>query len=103
MAMFGKSPYTCPECDGSGEIECVACGADCECDHCEGTGWDSDQVDVRAFLAAERALHQTMREAGLSILTHEWIDDGTRLGRDGGEYGRVAVADYLIDKKGRDS
>ena len=53
---------TCPECEGSGELLCTACGgsgydedddpcADCEgngsieCDTCEGTGEIADDAD----------------------------------------------------------
>ena len=100
MGWLGESDYNCPECDGEGEAECYNCGSECECDYCDGTGWDPEQVDVAAFAEAEKALNQKMREAGCTCLTHEWVDrdTDTRLGRSGGEYGKVAVQDFLLDE-----
>lgn len=98
MGWLGKSEYNCPECDGDGEYDCPECGAECVCDHCDGTGWDPDKVDVPAFAKAEEALFQIMRDAKCAALTSEWIVDGKRLGRTGGSYGQVAVKDFLLDE-----
>ncbi len=97
MGWLGESEFNCPECDGEGEVECCDCGSEIDCDHCAGTGWDADQVDITAFIAAEGALNQKIRDAGSLVPTHEGIDrtTNTRWGRDGGKYGRVAVIDYL--------
>lgn len=91
---LGESPYNCPHCDG-GTATCECCGNECECEECDGTGWDSDVVDVTAFKAAEATLTEKMKAAGRHVLTYEWIEGGKRLGRNGGEFGRVAVADFL--------
>lgn len=92
MGMLAESEYDCPECDGEKEAGCPACGQDIPCDYCDETGWDPEQVDVPAFKAASKVLQD------LSGFTQEWIDrtTNTRLGRDGGKFGRVAVADFLI-------
>ena len=93
MGWLGESEYNCPECDG----ECMEYGTHYECPECEGTGWDPKQVDIKAFKAAEKALNEKMSAAGCVAGTYEWIDHeaGERLGRSGGKYGHVAVADYL--------
>ena len=101
MGWLGDSPYNCPECDGGKEISCCECGAIVDCDYCDGTGWDPEQVDIPAFQAAEKAIYVKIREAGGWVLTHEGIDveTNTRWGRDGGKHGRVVVTDYLIASK----
>jgi hypothetical protein len=97
---LGESPYNCPDCDG-GEAVCECCGTDCECPECEGTGWNPELVDVPAFKAAAEALNERARAAGSCALSWEWVENGKRLGRNGGEFGRVAVADFLKEKGGK--
>ena len=97
--MTTKSKYFCPECDGDGEYECPTCGqGEIECDYCEGTGWDPEQVDVAAFQAAVVVMHNKALAAGSTVLSCEGIDQttNTRWGRDGGKHGSVAVIDYLL-------
>ena len=102
MGWLGKSEYNCPECDGDGECECSCCGAELECDHCNGTGWDPEQVDIDGFARAVDALEQKMKDADCVIFTHEWIDreSDERLGRSGNfvehDWGEVAVKDFLL-------
>lgn len=98
---LGDSPYNCPHCDARGTVECSECGTEHECEECRGTGWDPAFVDVDAFWGAALNLDDKIRDAGRLMLTHEWIENGRRLGRDGGpEFGRVAVADFLLEKGG---
>jgi hypothetical protein len=94
---LGESPYNCPECD-AGEDVCDCCGHVCECIDCDGTGWDAEQVDIEAFKAAVAAMEEKARVAGAYPLGHEWIVLGQRLGRKS-EFGSVAVADYLLERK----
>lgn len=97
--MATNSEYFCPECEGAGEYDCSECGiGEIDCDHCEGTGWDPEQVDVAAFQAAVEVMHQKARDADCAFLSSELIDlkTNTRLGRDGGDFGSVAVIDYLL-------
>lgn len=97
MGWLGNSEYNCPECDGEKEVACPECGAEHECDNCDGSGWDPEQVDVPAFLAALESMHKKARDDGSQILSHEGIDHktNTRWGSDGGKYGSVAVIDFV--------
>jgi len=99
MGWLGKSEYNCPECDGEREVICTECGTEVECDRCDGTGWDPEQVDIAGFKAACESLNEKMLAHG-SWGSCEWIDrkTNTRLGRDGEKHGQVAVADFLIGK-----
>lgn len=33
----------CPECDGAGEVNCLACGSVTDCGNCDGTGEVEDE------------------------------------------------------------
>ena len=97
--LVGESEYNCPYCEGEGDVECIECGTEHRCDQCDGTGWNPEMIDIAAFEEAHRALNEKMSAAGCYGLTWEWINKGQRLGRSGGNYGRVAVADFLLDKE----
>ncbi len=45
---------SCPECKGDGNIECSECGAEHECDHCRGTGYNPEVVDLDCWLAGRK-------------------------------------------------
>ncbi len=45
---------SCPECSGDGNIECSECGVERECDHCRGTGYDPEVVDLDRWLAGRK-------------------------------------------------
>ncbi len=47
-----KSKYPCPECDGDGEVECCECGSDKDCEACDGSGIDTEKINVKAYNAA---------------------------------------------------
>lgn len=74
MGWLGESKYNCPECDGEGETECGECSAEHECEHCSGSGWNPELIDVPAFLAVSKKL-------SLGGITCEWIEGGRRIGR----------------------
>lgn len=103
MAWFGSSIYECLDCDGDGESECDCCGNEGTCRHCQGTGLDSSLVDVRAYSAAVDTLNKKMIAAGCAALTWSWLDDqgsenAVWLGRQGGEFGSVAIEDFLTSE-----
>ncbi len=99
MGWLGESEYNCPECEG-GLVECPVWSIQ-ECEHCHGTGWDPERVDVVGFKAACDSLNEKMFADSCANGSWEWIGHktNTRLGRDGGKFGRVAVADFLLETK----
>lgn len=65
--------YTCTDCSGIGESECFECGQDRECEACDGTGLDSDQLDIAAYQAANRRMmaearsSDSLKEHGVTV------------------------------------
>lgn len=87
---FGSSDYDCPWCDGNGDVQCDCCGGDEECSHCRGSGLDSEQIDIRAYEKACRAMK------GPGGGTGAWVEGRKYIGRrsmDGSE--TVAIADFI--------
>lgn len=93
--MYEYSEFRCEECDGEGRIECSECGQECECAECKGSGLDPIQVDVDGYMAAVRKLEDQARDAGEIVLGWGWYEGKTRVGTICGEYGKVAIADFL--------
>lgn len=65
----------CPVCRGTGCAACPECGHTVNCRACEGTGWDSDVIDLARWLPAERDFQHTHQ------VTYDWIFDGQVVGR----------------------
>lgn len=74
--------YPCPDCFGSGETECDCCGAESCCEACDGSGIDTERIDLKAFNtnAEEKA-----REHGGT--SWEIVENRVYVGRQGGSLG----------------
>lgn len=88
---LGESEHHCPKCKGNGEYVCGRCKNEVWCVACDGTGWDVNVVDVKAYEAACRALPP--QSDVLGSYSYE-SRDGIRLGRTNGKE-HVLVADFL--------
>lgn len=93
---LGESPYNCPSCGGDGDSICDCCGSETECEECDGTGWDSEQIDIDAFKAACDELREKVIASGRQVGTYEWIEGGVRLGRSAGDLGGVRASDFIF-------
>lgn len=72
-----RRKYPCVYCAGTGEGYCPCCGEDKECEQCEGTGIDSDKVDIEAFRSeCDRLFTQS---------SWDYLEDGITAGRCGGD------------------
>jgi len=65
----------CPECNGHLRVRCPECGAEQDCDVCEGTGYDPECIDVERWKAACEAFQRQHRA------TCAWIVGGQIVGR----------------------
>lgn len=85
--------FPCPECDGEGELVCRCCGSEIDCESCDGTGFDPDLIDIRAWVAAERAFPSP---------SWDWERDGKTVGRQGPDGRTLAYADFLRNEESPD-
>lgn len=46
----------CPECEGSGTIECGECGTEHDCENCDSYGYNPLVIDIRAELVMSEAI-----------------------------------------------
>ena len=88
MSKPWKKP-ACQKCRGHAEVECGECGSTIDCDHCNGTGYDSEKVDVERWAVD---VHQLTMETGSS---RGVVVDGSIVGQESTKR-RIMVADYPI-------
>lgn len=92
-----KIKFACPECKGRKEVQCCECGSDIECEACNGSGLDTDIIDVQAFNAACReafygeqveikgALFKAKQKKKKNRGSWNWIEGLEVIGRTNGE------------------
>lgn len=93
---LGESEYNCPTCGGNKESACKCCGSVDVCQDCDGTGWDAERIDIKAYQAAENALNQKCWDAGQGMGSYEWMEGDMRIGRKTEQFGSIRAADFLL-------
>ena len=93
----------CPFCEGTGEASCPCCDGECNCEDCDGTGYDSLQFDTRKYAKAEYQFNyessKLRAESGEVVgwLTADLMIDGQRCGRERFNGDKLLIEDFRID------
>lgn len=70
---MAKKKYPCPECKGNGSSNCSTCGHESECEHCDATGLDPDEVDLDRLATAQEQMRQRHGRGATSIIEGDFI------------------------------
>lgn len=74
-----KNEFECYSCYGSGEAECPHCNQDMTCEECDGSGLDSERIDIAAFQSAAESLFEEEKTSWAAV------EDGAYVGRTNGK------------------